>query len=96
MLCPVCEEEFRAEGTTSLGTWDVANMTDEEIDEAAKAIDAWFMEQVTSYSSPSSERSSLSAKDPEVLLTALPKSTSPFLRSTSHGPEPSGRSGSSG
>lgn len=46
MLCPICEEEFRADGTTWLGAVELADMADQEIEEAARAIDDWFMAQV--------------------------------------------------
>ncbi len=57
MICPVCEEEFRAKGVTWLGAFsppNVADMTDDETVEAAKAIGDWFREQVERNSSPSS------------------------------------------
>lgn len=45
MICPVCEEEFRATGVKWLGAFDVADMSDEEIHEMAEQIaTAWFPE----------------------------------------------------
>jgi hypothetical protein len=45
MICPVCEEEFRATGMKWLGAFDVAKLTDEEIHKMAEQIvDTWFPE----------------------------------------------------
>jgi hypothetical protein len=38
MICPVCGDEFRAEGMTSLGFWNVGTMTEEEIHEMAVKV----------------------------------------------------------
>jgi len=38
MLCPSCQQEFRAEGMTWLGAWDIADMTDEELEALAEAL----------------------------------------------------------
>jgi hypothetical protein len=38
MICPVCQQEFRATGMRWLGAWDIADMTDEELDEFAVAL----------------------------------------------------------
>ena len=38
MICPVCEEEFTATGMKWLGTFDIAEMSDEQLDELADAL----------------------------------------------------------
>jgi hypothetical protein len=38
MMCPMCQQEFRATGMTWLGAWDVVDMTDEELHEFAAAL----------------------------------------------------------
>jgi len=41
MICPICEEEFRATGMTWLGVFAVADMTDDEVHEVAIALVEW-------------------------------------------------------
>jgi|HubBroStandDraft_1064217.scaffolds.fasta_scaffold523104_1 hypothetical protein len=38
MICPVCDEEFTAEGMSWFGAFNVADMTDEEIHEWAERL----------------------------------------------------------
>jgi len=45
MICPKCNHEFRATGVTWLGAFDVADMTDEGIEELATALVDWQDEQ---------------------------------------------------
>jgi hypothetical protein len=41
MICPVCNDEFRATGMRWLGTFDVAELTDNEVHEMAVALVDW-------------------------------------------------------
>jgi len=41
MICPLCEEEFRATGMRWLGAFDVADVTDEEIHDLAVGLVEW-------------------------------------------------------
>jgi hypothetical protein len=38
MICPVCDEEFRATGMTWMGAWSLADMTDAELDELTDVL----------------------------------------------------------
>jgi ribosomal protein S27AE len=38
LICPICDTEFRATGMTWMGAVDVRDMTDDEIEEYAKAV----------------------------------------------------------
>ena len=45
MICPVCEDEFRATGMEWVGAFNVADMADEEIHKMAEQINnVWFPE----------------------------------------------------
>jgi phage terminase large subunit GpA-like protein len=53
MICPGCNEEFRATGMRWLGVFNVAEMTDEEIDAwAAHFVDAVLGDAVEQESEP--------------------------------------------
>jgi len=41
MICPLCEEEFRATGISWLGNFEVTDMTDDEVHEMAIALVEW-------------------------------------------------------
>ncbi len=41
MICPICEEAFRATGMTWLGAFEVADMTDDGVHEMAVALVEW-------------------------------------------------------
>jgi hypothetical protein len=42
MICPICEDEFRATGMRWLGAFDVGDMSDEQLDMLADTVfDAW-------------------------------------------------------
>jgi hypothetical protein len=53
MICPVCEEEFRTTGMKWLGAFNVADMTDDEIDAwAAHFVDTVLGDAVEQESEP--------------------------------------------
>jgi len=53
MICPVCEDEFRATGMKWLGGFNVADMTDDEIDAwAAHFVDTVLGDAVEQESEP--------------------------------------------
>ena len=44
MICPVCDEKFRATGMTWMGAVDVGDMTDAEFHEFAEVLSAQLLE----------------------------------------------------